>query len=176
MAADVFLEQPGILRICPAADAGGAWASRPCESGHSPHNERRVEAELLELLDTRKDAELKDVLELRTHIGQVREQIERLVAQQQHLAHLVSLATVLVIIRHDGEPAKAEATGIGAYFADVMKSAWERGITGLADSIAWIAATLLGGLIWWTIAAIALWLAWRKFVAMRARQGTQGLQ
>lgn len=132
-------------------------------------NERRVEAELLELLDTRKDAELKDVLELRRNIGEVREQIERLQGQQQHLARLVSLATVLVIIRHDGQPKAApEQPGIGAYFVDVMKSAWENGVTGLADSIAWIAATLLGGLIWWTIAAIALWTAWRRFVVVRA--------
>ena len=138
------------------------------------NNERRVEAELLELLESRKDAVLKDVLELRQTISQVREQIERLQGQKQHLSRLVSLATVLIIIRHDDQPAKAEATGIGAYFADVMKSAWERGITGLADSLAWIAATLLGGLIWWTIAAIALWMAWRKFVAMRIRQETQG--
>lgn len=135
-------------------------------------NERRVEAELLELLDARKDAELKDVLELRRSIGDVREQIERLQGQQQHLARLVSLATVLVIIRHDGQ--RHTQPGIGAYFIDVMKSAWESGVTGLADSIAWIAATLLGGLIWWTIAAVALWMAWRKFVGMRTTHGMQG--
>ncbi len=133
-------------------------------------NERRVEAELLDLLESRKDAELKDVLELRRNIGQVREQIERLVAQQQHLSHLVSLATVLVIIRHEGQPEpKPEHTGIGAYFARVMGAAWESGITGLADSVAWIASTLLGGLIWWSIAGIALWAAWRKYRTLRAR-------
>ncbi len=133
-------------------------------------NERRVEAELLELLESRQDAELKDVLELRRNIGQVREQIERLVAQQQHLSHLVSLATVLVIIRHDAQPEpEPEHTGIGAYFARVMGDAWESGITGLADSVAWIASTLLGGLIWWSIAAVALWMAWRKFRTLRAK-------
>lgn len=133
-------------------------------------NERRVEAELLGLLESRKDADLKDVLELRRNIGQVREQIERLVAQQQHLSHLVSLATVLVIIRHEGQPEpEPEHTGIGAYFARVMGNAWESGITGLADSVAWIASTLLGGLIWWSIAGAALWAAWRKFQTLRAR-------
>lgn len=134
-------------------------------------NERRVEAELLELLESRTDAELKDVLELRRNIGQVREQIERLVAQQQHLSHLVSLATVLVIIRHEGQPEpEPEHTGIGAYFARVMGNAWESGITGLADSVAWIASTLLGGLIWWSVAAVALWMAWRKARIVRMSQ------
>lgn len=132
-------------------------------------NERRIEQELLQLLEARKDAELKDVLELRNHIGSVREQIERLQAQQNHLSRLVSLATVLVIIRHEGKPAeKPKDEGLGAYFARVMKSAWENGVTGLADSIAWIASTLLGGLIWWIIAAVALWMAWRKYAAARA--------
>jgi len=132
-------------------------------------NERRIEQELLQLLETRQDAELKDVLELRGHIGQVREQIERLQAQQQHLSRLVSLATVLIIIRHEGKPPEEpKEQGLGAYFGRVMKSAWESGVTGLADSIAWIASTLLGGLIWWTIAAAALWMAWRKFTAVRA--------
>ncbi|MCL4196959.1 MAG: hypothetical protein KJZ69_05655 [Phycisphaerales bacterium] len=54
-----------------------------------------------------------------------------------------------------------------------MKSAWENGVTGLADSIAWIASTLLGGLIWWTIAATALWMAWRKFATLRAAAKTE---
>ncbi len=137
-------------------------------------NERRIEQELLHLLETRQDAELKDVLELRTHIGDVREQIERLQAQQNHLSRLVSLATVLVIIRHEGKPPEApKDQGLAVYFARVMKSAWENGITGLADSIAWIASTLLGGLIWWTIAAAVLWIAWRKFAAIRSPGGTR---
>jgi len=137
-------------------------------------NERRVEQELLQLLEERQDAELKDVLELRNHIGSVREQIERLQAQQSHLSRLVSLATVLVIIRHEGKPPeKPKDEGLGAYFARVMKSAWENGVTGLADSIAWIASTLLGGLIWWTIAATALWMAWRKFATLRAAAKTE---
>jgi len=139
------------------------------------NNERRIEAELLELLESRKDAELKDALELRRSIGDVREQIERLQGHQQHLARLVSLATVLVIIRHDGQSKAApEQPGIGAYFVDVMNSTWENGITGLADSIAWITVTLLGRLIWWTIAAIALWMAWRNFVGMRVSKETTG--
>lgn len=134
------------------------------------NNERRIEQELLQLLEARQDAELKDVLELRNHIGSVREQIERLQAQQNHLSRLVSLATVLVIIRHEGKPPeKPKDEGLGAYFGRVMKAAWENGVTGLADSIAWIAATLLGGLIWWIISAAALWMAWRKFAALRAK-------
>lgn len=138
------------------------------------NNERRIEQELLQLLEARQDAELKDVLELRNHIGSVREQIERLQAQQNHLSRLVSLATVLVIIRHEGKPPeKPKDEGLGAYFARVMKSAWENGVTGLADSIAWIASTLLGGLIWWIIAATALWMAWRKFAALRAAGKTE---
>ena len=62
-------------------------------------NERRVEQELLELLDSRDESPLEEILKLRGEIAKVRTQIERYTAQQDRLSRLVSLATVLIIIR-----------------------------------------------------------------------------
>ncbi|MHC5009014.1 MAG: DUF4349 domain-containing protein, partial [Planctomycetota bacterium] len=88
-------------------------------------NERRIEAELLELLEKRDDAPLKDVLELRRQISAVRESVERLVARQQRMSQLTELASVLVIIRPEAAPEEPETeTGLGAYFSDRIDASW----------------------------------------------------
>ena len=131
-------------------------------------NEERVEEELLELLQVRDDAPLKEVLDVRNELGRVREQIERLRAQQSQLNSLVALSTVLIIIRHDGatEP-EEESAGVGAYFGRVLGNAWESSILALADSIAWIVYIAIGGLLWWLIAGAAMISA---LIAYRRRQ------
>lgn len=118
-------------------------------------NEQRVETELLELLESRPEAPLEDILQLRDEIGRVRDQIERLTAQQQNLERLVSMATVLVLI-HPAEPvedqaAEDEQPGIGAYFGEAISGAWNRGLRAVADAAAWLVNVLVGGVIWWAI-------------------------
>lgn len=124
-------------------------------------NERRVETELLDLFDKRNDAPPSEILQLRAKLGEVRSEIERLTAQRDHLGRLVSLATVLVFIRTP-EGRQLSSNGAGAYFADALGSAWQRGWTFLADTLALVFSVFVGGLIWWILIAIAL-LAFRRF-------------
>jgi len=131
-------------------------------------NEQRVETELLALFDQRKDAPLKDVLDLRQKLSEVRAGIEQLVAQRDHLSRLVSLATVLVIIRTGEKPAKEpKDEGLWHYFAESIQHAWRSGLRGLADTIASLLGIFIGGLIWWILLAVALLLL-RRFVKARS--------
>lgn len=135
-------------------------------------NEQRVEKELLALMDTRKDAPLKEIMELRSSLDSVRQGIERMAAQRERIGRLVSLATVMVVIRTDKpEPPapapKAEPT-LGGRFADAARSGW----TNLVGTLTWIVEVTIGGLVRWLIVALCLTLAWRA--ARRAkRRGAQ---
>src|SRR5690606_20931288 len=112
-------------------------------------NEQRVEAELLELLAGREDAPLKEVMELRTHLSQVRQEIERLTAQRDRLSGLVAMATVLVILREpDAAPDDAALQSIWDHFRTAVADAWGGGLRLLADTVAVILHVLVGGLIW----------------------------
>ncbi len=114
-------------------------------------NERRVEAELLNLLGKRIDAPLKDILEMRRQINIVRESIERLTAQSQQLNRLVSLASVLVVIRP--LDADEQETGLGAYFSDKLHASWTGGLRLLADTVSGGLRVFVGGLMWWLLLA-----------------------
>jgi hypothetical protein len=116
-------------------------------------NEQRVEAELLELLEKRQDAPLKEILELRSSLSQVRGVIEQLTAQRERLSRLVSLATVLVIIRTKDAP-EPESPSIGSYFIDGVQTAWKKGLMLLSDTCGVLLSVLIGGLIWWVLVAI----------------------
>jgi len=119
-------------------------------------NERRIETELLELLERRDDAPLKDVLELRRQISAVRESVERLVARQQRMSQLTELASVLVIIRPDDAPPDQPETGLGAYFSDRIDASWTGGIRYLSDSVAGGLQLVVGGLLWWLILVVVV--------------------
>jgi hypothetical protein len=124
-------------------------------------NERRIESELLELLDRRTDSALKDVMTVRQSLDEVRQRIEQLVGQREHIARSVSLATVLVIIRAAGQDEIKPAGAIMDYFQDTIASAWNRGVVFLADSVGFLVAVVVGGLVWWMMlaaaAAVVIW-------------------
>ncbi|MBC7773312.1 MAG: DUF4349 domain-containing protein [Pyrinomonadaceae bacterium] len=119
-------------------------------------NERRIESELLKLLDSRAGSSLEDVLKLRTELSGVRLSIERLDGQMLQLGRSVSLATVLVLIRPDGALAQPMSltTGLGEYFTKTMSKAWTSGMKGLADSVSLFVENLLAGLVWWIVLLI----------------------
>lgn len=130
-------------------------------------NEQRVETEMLELLESRKDASLDEILQLRTQLSNVRERIEQFTAQRDRLGRLVALATVLVSI----QPAAAapvedpDKAGIGAYFFERISGAWERSLHVLVDTAAFLVRVLVGGILWWMLligAVLSLRAAWRK--------------
>lgn len=120
-------------------------------------NEQRVESELLELLSNRNDAPLKDILELRESLSRIRQTIEQITAQRERLSRLVSLSTVLVIIRPTDEaPRPAAGSTLGAYFIRSVAKSWRAGLVFLADTLSGILAVLVGGLVWWLLAAAIL--------------------
>lgn len=126
-------------------------------------NERRVETELLELLESRKDAPLKELLELRDSLGRVRSEIERLTGQREHLGRLVSLATVLVIITaKDAADPAPPADGVFAYFGKEMGEAWRAGVYFLADTLTLMVRILVGGAVFWLLLAAVVVIVKRR--------------
>ena len=87
--------------------------------------------------------------------------IERLTAQRERLSRLVSLATVLVIIRTKEAPDDPETSSIGAYFAEGIQNAWRKGLMLLADTCGFLLSLIVGGLIWWVLLAIVFAAFWR---------------
>jgi len=127
-------------------------------------NEQRVEVELLELLEKRQDAPLREILELRGTLSNVRGSIERLTAQRQRLSRLVSLATVLVIIRAEHAPAPPDEPtefSIGTYFSEGVHKAWQKGLMLLADTCGFLLSVIVGGLIWWILLVLVFGAVWR---------------
>lgn len=127
-------------------------------------NERRIEQELLTLLETRKDAPLEDVLKVRDHLGRIRESIERLAAQQAKLANRVALATITARFSAKSEPI-ARSEGVLDYLGSELGSAWRWSLRALIDTVSFLLAVIVGGLIWWIIVgasifAIRRW--WRR--------------
>ena len=119
-------------------------------------NEQRVEAELLHLLETRKDAPLKEVLELRSSIAEVRRNIEQMSSQRETFARLVSLATIVVIIRTEDAPAvEPHEPTLAEYFAASIERAWSGGLRRLGDSVAGIVSVAVSGAVWWVLLIVA---------------------
>lgn len=133
-------------------------------------NEQRVESELLQLLEKRSDAPLKEILELHDNIGRVRQTIEQITAQREKLSRLVALATILVIIKPENAPApppEQKKQTIGQYFGHVISTDWHDGLQVLADTLAGAVKLLVGGLIWW-VALLAGLLALRQHLRSKA--------
>lgn len=122
-------------------------------------NEQQIEQELLELLAKRENAQLSEILELRAQIGRVREGIERLVAQREGLRRLTSLATILVILRHDAAPTKPE--GWWQTFRENISSAGRDGLDALSDAVAFLVWLAVGGLLWWVLIAVCIMVGLR---------------
>ncbi len=114
-------------------------------------NEQRIEAELLKLLESRSDASLKDILELRRRINDVRLSIEHLVAKRMRLGRLVDLATLLVIITPEGTPAQEPHADLGQYISQKLSNSWFGGLRILANTVAGGLRILVGGLPWWLL-------------------------
>ncbi len=134
-------------------------------------NEQRIEQELLQLLDSRADAPLKDILELRNSLSTVRQSIEQYIAQRDRLGHLVSLASILVVIRAEPEaaPEPKPAASIFTYFKHTIAEAWHNGLRAASDSMSWLVSFLVSGVLWWLLVAalLAAVLRYRRRLAAR---------
>ncbi|MFO0856351.1 MAG: DUF4349 domain-containing protein [Phycisphaerales bacterium] len=116
-------------------------------------NERRVEAELLSLLEARGKDSLADILALRSNINQVRETVERLVAQRDRLGKQAALATILINItakKSGGEVTPVTPT-LSDRFTKSMQRAWEDSLASLIDAAAFLIRTAIAGLPFWVL-------------------------
>lgn len=130
-------------------------------------NERRVETELLELLSSRSDAPLKDILELREALARVREQIEQLQAQSSRLSTLVALSSVNVTIR---STSAAGQSTFAARLSRDLGSAWSDSLTFLSRLAGTIARLAIGGLPFIAILALGI-ILWRRRASRAIQQG-----
>lgn len=124
-------------------------------------NEQRIEQELLTLLTSKKDASLEDILRVQQELSRVREQIERMQAQRDSLSRLTSLATVLVIVRHEGGPTQPAPNGFG----DAIRRAWSRGVDDLGGLVGAAVRLAVGGLPFWIVlggGALVGWRVWKR--------------
>lgn len=141
-------------------------------------NEQRVEAELLGLLESRKGAPLKELLDMREQLAKVRERIEQMTAQQDRLGRSVSLATILVILRPEppadpGVQENRHEASAWDYFGERMAVAWRAGTRALADSAAGLVRATVGGLVWWAALAGAIAACLRLTREARRRAGRE---
>ncbi|TVQ31048.1 MAG: DUF4349 domain-containing protein [Phycisphaeraceae bacterium] len=123
-------------------------------------NEQRIERELLELLDTRTDAPLSDIMEVRQQLRTVRLEIERLRTEQERLHGLAALARVQVVLspRVEEEPDEADE-GLVAMLGDAIGGAWSDGVEFLVTLAALFVRVVVGGLPLW-LASVAIWVWW----------------
>ncbi|HYF14135.1 MAG TPA: DUF4349 domain-containing protein [Phycisphaerales bacterium] len=145
-------------------------------------NERRTEAELLALFDTRKDAPLNEIMQLRDSIARVRDSIERLVAQQQKLSRLVALTTITVNISAPQEaapPPEPKRSSLGDFFFKRMDESWTHSLEALVDAAAFIVRAVIGGLPFWLAAGLLVVGAralWRRTAARAAMEPAPALK
>ena len=126
-------------------------------------NEQRVETELLELFSTRRDAPLKEGLELREQLSRVREQIERLTAQRDTLGRLTSLASIVITIHAEAQPQPSSQSSRWETFSKDLSQAWGRSVDSLSRSLVGLVEIAVSGLLVWVAlaaAAIGLRYAW----------------
>lgn len=125
-------------------------------------NERQVEAEVLKLLESRKDAQLKDILELRDKLSSIRATIEQLQGRRDTLGRQISLASILVLIRPDtSEKPVPKPSSLFDGFSSEMSSAWTSGVSALTQTIAFLIRIAVGGLVWWLLLIAAITISRR---------------
>ncbi len=139
-------------KITSETSTGEDVTDRLIDLGARLRNEERIEKELLELIETRKDALLKDILDVREHLARVRGTIEQLRAQQAAAEKAVSLATILIVIRAAPEAPKPPPPEAG--FTDRLSDAAADGLKSAGNSVISLSRGVIAGLPWWTAIAI----------------------
>lgn len=135
-------------------------------------NEKRVEAELLDLVEQRKGAPLQEILELREKLSELRARIERLEAHKANADKQVELATIVLTLHHETKaepPPEKPKADLGSK----LDAAWAAGSSGLGDSLAWSLEVALARLpMWIALAALTLaaWLGLRRAIRWSAQE------
>ncbi|MCA9282072.1 MAG: DUF4349 domain-containing protein [Phycisphaerales bacterium] len=119
-------------------------------------NEQRVEAELLELLASRDDAPLADVLKVRDSLSSVRLRIEQLSGQRAAVSQRVALSTFTIWLTVEVPPVEVSTEEPHrGYLSTQIHEAWTSAGRTLADSLAWLVEVIVGGAIFWAIILVA---------------------
>lgn len=129
-------------------------------------NERRVEQELLNLVATRADAPLEDVLKLRASLSAIRLTIEQLQAQRDTLGKLSSLSTVLVEIRASEQP---RPQGMLERFEDEAADGWASSVRFLSGALGVAVRVGVGGAVFWAPIALAIFFVHRRSASRAGR-------
>ncbi|HRP62470.1 MAG TPA: DUF4349 domain-containing protein [Phycisphaerales bacterium] len=128
-------------------------------------NEKRIEQELLKLLDTRAEAPLGEVMEVRRQLDGVRLRIEQFTGQQQRLTRQVAFAAVLVFLRPASDmPAPPTESGMLDHLRESLGEAFRKGVLALINSVAALLSLMIGGLLWWLALALGTWLLWTRLL------------
>lgn len=123
-------------------------------------NAERVERELLDLLESRRDQPLRDVLDLQRELAEARQQIEQLIAQRDALHQLAALATLRVKVFVEPavvEPVEEPDQG----FIGSLHDAWSDGVAGLQRSLELLVRVIVGGAILWAALTAVVVIGWR---------------
>jgi len=123
-------------------------------------NERRVEEEVLRLLENRQDAPLEDIVRVRRELSDVRGSIERMEAQRQSILGRAELSTVRITLigpEPKLDPGADDSPSFSHRIGEAITDGWRR----CTDSVVWVAEVLVSGLVWWIAGAAIIWLAVR---------------
>jgi hypothetical protein len=172
--AEVMQAARGLGELAAEQTGGDDVTDRLTDLDAQIRNEQRVEKEMLELFDLRKDAPLKEVLDLREQLARVRGNIERMQASKSQMGRLVSLATLTLTIRPEPDvtiapPVVEETPSFGARFSKEIGRSWDRATNNLVSSAGWAVETAIGGLPTWTVLGVTGFVIWRV-VRKRTKQ------
>ncbi|MFA6044847.1 MAG: DUF4349 domain-containing protein, partial [Phycisphaerales bacterium] len=129
-------------------------------------NERKVEADLLDLAEQRKGAALKEILELRGQLSEIRTRIEKLEAQKSNTNKQVEFSTIVLTLHHEAK-AEPPVEKPKADFGSKLSAAWSTGTSGLGDTLAWCVESGIARLpMWIALGAfgLATWVGVRRAI------------
>jgi VIT1/CCC1 family predicted Fe2+/Mn2+ transporter len=135
-------------------------------------NARNTERRLVDLLRQR-TGKLSEVLEAEQQIGRVREEIERLDAQQQHLQRRVTYAALSLEVREELPPRiDLGPKPVSSMFNEAFQSGLTQGLTSLLGFALFVVGFLPMLLVWSVVLAWPVFLLVRDY-RRRRRAGTQ---
>lgn len=135
--------------------------TRLVDVGARLRNERRVEAELLELVSSREGLDLEGLVMLRRELGGVRERIEQMESQLAGMNRMVALSTVRVSVQ--GRDATPRTESGWQRFRQGLGEAWSGGLRTLESSVQRMLAFVVGRVVWWMPGLVLLIVAWRTW-------------
>ncbi len=122
-------------------------------------NERRIEAELLELLSSRENPDLQGLVLLRRELGEVRGRIEQTESRRAAMARQVALSTIRVAV-HGRDATPQMESGWGRFTRGLGQS-WSDGLRTLEGSVQGLLAFVVGRVVWWAPGVALVWVGWR---------------